>query len=99
MRSSFVSAIVAPVLALVATQHHLIHMLLITAGIGGAGMSGMMFNSVLRRIMLLVSLLMVALTVIRLMRGHGANAARVVSAVSVVLTLALLMWTTFMYGL
>jgi hypothetical protein len=99
MRGSIVSAIVAPVLAFLATQHHLIHMLLITAGLGSAGMSGMMLNTTFRRLMLLVSLTMVGLTLIPLLRGRGMTATRVISAVSVALTLVLVVWTTFSYGL
>ncbi len=99
MRGSLGSAIVAPILAFVATQHHLIHMLLITAGLGSAGMSNMMLNNGLRRAMLLGSLVMVGLTVRRLLLRHGSIGGRVVSGLSVALTVTLLIWTTITYGL
>jgi hypothetical protein len=86
------------VLAFLASQHHTLHMLLIAAGIGGAGASSMTMFPMVRRAMLLMSLAMVVLMVYRAIRPQCSTAMRLVNAVSVLVTLGLVGWTVVQFG-
>ena len=54
-----VLSIGAMVLAFLASQHHTLHMLLLAAGLGGASMSLMTAFPLVRRVMLVMTLVMV----------------------------------------
>ena len=78
--------------ALLATQHHALHMLLML-GLGGAGMSSTAMSPMLRRGMLLAALAMAAFTGYRLLRHPLPRHRRVLNLLSIVLTLGLLAWS------
>ncbi len=88
----------AALLALLATQHHNLHMLLLAAGIGGAGASLMTVVPVVRRIMLIVSLAMVGLIAYRLRDARRPRSMRIVDAVSVLVTIGLVGWSVSRFG-
>ena len=87
------------VLALLASQHHTLHMLLLMFGIGGASMSFMAMYPILRRTMLLMALLMVIATAYQLRQRQQRRIMHVFSIISIVVTLGLLAWSTLQFGL
>ncbi len=93
------TAIGSVVIAFLASQHHLIHMLILSVTFGAAGMSAMNDFPLLRRGMMLISLLMVGVTIWQLWRSKRHQTMRVLGAVSVVLTLGLLIWSVSQFGL
>ena len=60
MRREWLLSIGAMVLAFLASQHHNLHMLLLSFGLGGAGMSFLTAVPSVRRAMLIMSLAMIA---------------------------------------
>lgn len=86
------------VLAFLASQHHTLHMLLFTAGVGGAGMGFMTAFPLIRRAMLLLSLLMTGWTVYQLWRRRPHGAMRVLGGLSPAASLALVAWSMLQYG-
>ena len=98
VRTGKIAPFGAAVLALLATQHHNLHMLLLAAGIGGAGASLMTVVPVVRRIMLLMSLAMVGLIAYRLLDARRPRLMRIVNAVSVLVTLGLVGWSVSRFG-
>ncbi|MBI3964247.1 MAG: hypothetical protein HY329_01320 [Chloroflexi bacterium] len=86
-------------LVLLASQHHLIHMLLLTAGTGVGSMTLLTVYPVLRRTMLVLALVMTAVTLYRSWQPQRPQAARWVSSVSAVVTLGLLGWSVSQSGL
>ncbi len=87
----------AVVLAFLASQHHNLHMLLLTFGLGGAGMSFIQVPGV-RRAMLLLSLGMVALSLASLRRAAGTGMRALIIA-SAAVTLGLVTWSVLRLGL
>ena len=73
-------------------------MFLIAVGIGGAGASSMTMFPLVRRVMLLMSLAMVPLMVYRALDARSSTAMRLVNAVSVLVTLALVTWSVWQFG-
>ena len=98
-RSTGVTSVAAVLLAFLASQHHTLHMLLIAAGIGGAGASAMTMFPMVRRAMLLMSLAMVALMLYRAMSARYSKGMRLVNAVSVLVTLGLVAWSVVQFGI
>ena len=92
---SFVSV----ALAFLASQHHTLHMLLLSAGVGGAGASFMTMYPTLRRLMLLMSLVMIGLTLYQAWRRQPALAVRVLTWVSAAAAFGLLVWSVGRFGL
>lgn len=88
----------AVLIAFLATQHHNLHMLLIAIGIGGAGMSFMTMFPMVRRIMILMSLAMVGLMVYRALDSRRTTSMRITNVVSVVLTVGLVGWSVYQFG-
>ncbi|MGO9644298.1 MAG: hypothetical protein ACLPY5_06070 [Candidatus Bathyarchaeia archaeon] len=89
----------AVVLAFLASQHHNLVMLLFVLGFSGAaGMSLMTAFPILRRGMLLMSLLMTALTFYIMMRHKQPRVVRIMSALSIPLSFALILWTVYKFG-
>ena len=99
MRTEGIASFGAVFLAFLATQHHNLHMLLFAFGIGGAGMGFMAMFSVVRQIMLLMSLAMVGLMVYQARDSRRPTSMRIVNVVSVLVTLGLVGWSVSQFGL
>lgn len=89
----------AVVLAFLASQHHALHMLLLVFGLGGAGASFMTTAPLLRRAMLLMSLVMVVVIAYQIRDANRPRSFRIYGAVSVVSTLGLVGWSITRFGL
>jgi hypothetical protein len=89
----------AVVLAFLASQHHTLHMLMLVFGLGGAGASFMTTAPLLRRAMLLMSLVMVGVIAYQIRRSDRARSFRISGAISIVLTLGLIGWSIANFGL
>ena len=99
MGKGWVASIGSIALAFLASQHHTLHMLLFTVGIGGAGMSFMTMFPLLRRVMLLMSLAMVAVIVYQVRDPKRPYSMRIMGGVSILLTLGLLIWSVMHFGI
>jgi len=89
----------AVVLAFLASQHHNLHMLLFAIGIGGAGTSFMTMVPLVRRVMLLMSLVMVGVVVYQVRDARRPIRMRVMGGISILLTLGLLIWSVMQFGI
>jgi hypothetical protein len=98
-RREGLTAVGSMLLAFLASQHHTLHMLLFTLGMGSAGMGFMNQFPVLRRAMLLMSLMMTGWTVYRLWRRQRPTGMRIFGALSAALSLALIGWSVYQFGL
>jgi hypothetical protein len=99
-RSREVLTSVGPVvLAFLASQHHALHMLLLTFGVGTAGMSFLTMYPALRRVMLAASLGIAGLAAYRALRGGQPRSVRVLHTLSLVATLAVVGWSVGELGL
>ena len=99
MSKGGLTSVGAVVLAFLASQHHTLHMLLLTVGIGGAGMSFMTMFPLVRRVMLLMSLAMVGVIVYQVRDPKRPNSMRIMGGVSILLTLGLLIWSVMQFGI
>ncbi len=99
MRKEGLTSVGAVVLALLANQHHSLHMLLFTIGLGGAGMSFMTMFPLVRRVMLLMSVVMVGVIVYQVRDPKRPTSMRVMGGASILLTLALLIWSVVQLGI
>lgn len=93
MRRGWLPSIGAMVLAFLAGQHHNLHMLLLSLGLGGAGTSFMTAVPLVRRAMLLLSLAMVAVIGYQIRDAKRPRSMRIMGAVSIVATLGLAAWS------
>ena len=91
-------SIASVVVAFLASQHHTLHMLLLTVGVGGAGASFLTMFPTVRRLMLLLSLVMVGVTLYQHWRHRPPLAVRALGLVSAALTFGLLAWSIGTYG-
>jgi hypothetical protein len=91
-----IASAVGVVLAFLASQHHNLHMLLLSLGLGGAGGSLMQGFPGIRRAMLIVSLVIVAASLVSLRRAGTGHRTLVV--VSAVVTTALIAWSVLRIG-
>lgn len=98
MRNGTLASIGSIAFALVATQHHALHMLLFTFGVGAAGMS-LLANPVVRRSMLLMSLIAVGITVREIWRADGRGHLRLMGSVSAITALSLVAWSVSQFGI
>ena len=89
----------AVVLAFLTSQHHTLHMLVLMFGLGSAGASFMTTAPWLRRGMLLMSLVMVAVIAYQIRRSDRPRSFRISGAVSIALTLGLVGWSIANLGL
>jgi hypothetical protein len=89
----------AVVLAFLASQHHNLHMLLFAIGIGGAGTSFMTMLPLVRRVMLIMSLVMVGAVVYQVRDPKRPTSMRIMGGVSILLTLGLLIWSVMQFGI
>jgi hypothetical protein len=99
VRKDGILSIGSVALAFLASQHHSLHMLMFSLGAGTAGMSFMTMYPTLRRLMLLLSVVMLGVTVFRTLPPGRPKAMRVMGAVSGLLTLALIGWSVYQFGL
>ncbi len=99
MRKEWFLSAGAMVLAFLASQHHNLHMLLFSIGLGGAGASFIAEFPLIRRIMLLLSLAMVAAIGYRLRNTRRPRSMRIAGAVSIAVTLGLAGWSVMQFGL
>ena len=83
--------------AFLASQHHTLHMLLLTVGVGGAGTSFLATFPTVRRLLLL-SLVMVGVTLYQHWRHRPPLAVRALELVSAALTFGLLAWSIGTFG-
>ena len=94
-----VLSIGAMVLAFLASQHHTLHMLLLAAGLGGASMSLMTAFPLVRRVMLVMTLVMVVVMAYQMRAAKRPKSVRVMNAASIVVTLGLVAWSVAQFGL
>ncbi len=99
MRKEGIASVGAVVLAFLASQHHALHMLLFTIGIGRAGMGFITLFPVVRRVMLLMSLAMVGVIVYQVRDSKRPVSMRIMGSVSILLTLGLLIWSVMQFGI
>jgi hypothetical protein len=86
-------------LAFLASQHHTLHMLLFTFGMGSAGMGFMNQFPAFRRVMLLMSLMMTGWTIYRLWSRQRPAGVRIFGGLSAALSLGLVIWSVYQFGL
>lgn len=102
-RLAKITGIGSVVVALLASQHHLLHMLILMLTLGMAGMSGM--NSMagyppfVRQGMLLMSVAMVGVTIWQMRAWRNNRLMMLLGGVSIALTLGLIAWSISQYGL
>ncbi len=99
MSKEGLTSVGAVVLAFLASQHHNLHMLLFAIGIGGAGTSFMTMLPWVRRVMLLMSLVMVGVVVYQVRDARRPIRMRVMGGISILLTLGLLIWSVMQFGI
>ncbi len=98
-RFSSVGSIGAVLLAFLASQHHTLHMLLLAAGLGGAGTSLMTTVPLLRRAMLLMSLIIAGGLAYRIRDAGCPRSMRILNGVSTLLTIGIVVWSVAEFGL
>ncbi len=86
-------------LALLASQHHNLHMLMLAFGLGGAGMTLMQAYPGIRRVMLLVSAGMVAVNAVSLRRTSMPPTMRAVVGGFTLVTVGLIVWSLLQFGI
>lgn len=98
-RFSSVGSVGAVVLAFLGSQHHTLHMLLLAVGLGGGGTSLMTGIPLLRRAMLLMSLIMVGILAYHMRNARCSRTMRVLNGVSILLTVGIVAWSVARFGL
>ena len=98
MRVSTWGSLAGMLIAFLASQHHLLHMIMLTIGFGSAGMTGMMMSGTVRRSMLVLSLGMVGVALWRVRQPGRPRHVRLLSSASAVATLGLAAYSVFQYG-
>ena len=93
-----IAAIAAPLLALLASQHHTIMMTLFAFGLSNTAMSFMTAVPWLRDAMLGMSLVMIAVIAWQIKDRRRPRSMRVMGVVSIVATLALAAWSVMHFG-
>jgi hypothetical protein len=92
------ASIGAMVLALLATQHHTIMMLLLAFGLSDAAMSFMTAAPIVRDVMLGMSFAMIFVIAWQIRNTRRHRSMRVLGAISIVVTLGLLVWSISRFG-
>ena len=98
MRFQTWASIGAIALAAIASQHHLLHMVLLALGVGGAGMGSIMASGLVRQLMLVVSVGVALVTLRRLMRPSQHHFVRLLDSFTVVATFVLVGWSLLRFG-
>jgi len=94
-----VASIGAVALALLASQHHNLHMLLLAFGMGEAAMRFMTAVPLVRDAMLVMSLAMVGVIAYQVRDSRRPKSTRVMGVISILVTLGLLAWSIARFGL
>lgn len=97
-RNEGVTSAASMVLAFVGSQHHTIHMLLLAAGVGTAGV-GFLTNTYIRAFMLTMAVAMSGWTLYKVFRKRQPPAMRVLGTVSAVISLGLVLFSLVGGGL
>ena len=90
-------SLVSIVVAFLASQHHALHMLALTVGVGGTGAGFLVMFPTVRRLMLLRSLAMVGATLYQRGRHRPPLAVRALTLISATPTVGLLVWPSGAY--
>jgi len=98
MRREGIISVGAVALAFLASQHHTLHMLLLAIGLGGAGMSFMATFPLVRRVMLLMSLAMVAVIGYQVRDAKRPASMRITATISIIVTVGLVVWSIIQFG-
>lgn len=99
MRREWLLSAGAVVLAFLGTQHHNLMMLLFAVGLGNAGMSLMTELTLVRYIMLGMSLVMAAVIGYQISRPSRPMAMRIAGSLSILITLGIAGWSLLHMGL
>ncbi|MGD0265832.1 MAG: hypothetical protein ABSD47_12890 [Candidatus Methylomirabilota bacterium] len=99
MSKEGLTSVGAVALAFLASQHHTLHMMLFTLGLGAAGMSFMTMFPMVRRVVLFMSLAMVGVIVYQARDPKRPIPMRVMGGLSTLLTLGLLIWSVMQFGI
>ena len=99
MRREWLLSAGAVVLAFLGTQHHNLMMLLFAVGLGNAGMSLMTELTLVRYIMLGISLVMAAVIGYQISRPSRPMAMRIAGSLSILITLGIAGWSLLHVGL
>ena len=94
-----VASIGGMALAFLAGQHHNLHLALLTLGLGGSGMTFMEVYPSIRRGMLVMSLVVVAVNLRSVRRAPATFAMRALIVGSSGLTLGVIAWSLLRFGL
>lgn len=86
------------VLAFLASQHHTVMMLVLAFGLGNAAAGPMTAAPMIRRIMVVMSLVMVGVIGYRMCRPGRPRSVRITGAISIVVTVGLAVWTIARFG-
>lgn len=97
--ASRIPAIVAVVLAFLASQHHTIMMTLFAFGLSNAAMSFMTAAPLVRNAMLGMSLAMIAVVAWQIKDKRRPTSMRIMGGVSIAATLGLSAWSITQFGL
>ena len=97
MRGGWLPSFSAVVLAFLASQHHNL-MLLFALGLGDAGMSFMTVVPLVRRVMLVLSLAMVAVIGYQMRDSKRPRFMRITGAISIIVSLGLGVWSITRVG-
>ena len=99
LRKEQILSIGALVLAFLASQHHALHMLVLAAGLSGASASSMTTVPLVRRVMVVMSLVMVAVMAYQMRDARRPKSVRVMNGISILGTLGLVAWSIVQFGL
>ncbi len=99
MRRDQALSIGALVLAFLASQHHALHMLVLATGLSGASASLMTAVPLVRRAMLVMSLVMVAVMAYQMRDARRPKSVRIMNGISILGTLGLVAWSIVQFGL
>lgn len=97
-KRAFGAPLSATLLAAGASQHHLLHLLLLTVGVGGTGVGFMTLYPAVRRAMLLLSVVLLGVSLVRAARRPPSAVGRLLLGASLVATLGLVAWSVAQFG-
>lgn len=97
-RGKRLPSIGAVTLAILASQHHTLMMLLLAFGLSNAAMSFMKMAPMVREVMLGMSLAMVAVIAFQIRDRKCPQSMRIMGAISIVVTIGLSAWSIMRFG-
>jgi len=98
MQRSTISSLVGVGVAILASQHHLIHMAILWIGLGSAGISAMSVFPWVRRALFALSLLFVGISFLVMRRHSQRPWLRWLNIGSSIMTIGLLAWSIMQTG-